>query len=115
MLERFDAKEQKCKTHLIFNMFIRHWKEHVRETLHPILEAYQSGQETGDIEYGAYCIYQYAHHGLSMGRELQELERELTKYLQAISSAKAAGQFAELYHQVILNLIGRVENPCRDR
>ncbi len=113
VLERFNAKEQKCRTYFVFNGFVRHWKEHVRDTLQPYLEGFQSGQETGDIEYGAYCIYQYTHHGLSIGRELAELEREIAKYRPAISPAKDARKYAEFYHQVVLNLMGQVENPCR--
>ncbi|HEY9602043.1 MAG TPA: serine/threonine-protein kinase PknK, partial [Allocoleopsis sp.] len=52
LLPRLNAKEFKSKTFLRVEMYVRHWKEHLRETLNPLLEAYQSGLEAGDLEYG---------------------------------------------------------------
>ena len=62
LLDRFNAKELKARTFFVFNNFIRHWKEHLREGLKPLLEAYQSGLETGDLEFAAYSVYIYCYH-----------------------------------------------------
>src|SRR4028118_1545245 len=51
LLSRLNAQEIKAKTPFIVNIFIRHCKEHLRETLEPLVSVYYSGLETGDLEY----------------------------------------------------------------
>jgi predicted ATPase len=61
LLDKFNAKELKARTIFIVNYFVKHWKEHLRETLNPLRDAYSIGMETGDLEYAAYsaCVYSY--------------------------------------------------------
>ena len=54
LMEKLNARECKARTMFIFNGFIGHWKDHVRTTLAPLLEAYQVGLETGDLEYAGF-------------------------------------------------------------
>ena len=49
-MERFDAKELKVKTHLLHS-FIKSWNEPLKKILPLLLEGYQSGVETGDLEF----------------------------------------------------------------
>ncbi|MBD0341719.1 MAG: serine/threonine protein kinase, partial [Microcoleus sp. Co-bin12] len=55
LLDEFNAKQFKCKVNHLFNTFVRHWKEHARETIAPLRETVQSGLETGDLEYSSYA------------------------------------------------------------
>lgn len=55
LLEQFDAKELKCKIHMLFNSFVRHWKEQGKKTISSFIETIQTGLETGDIVYATYC------------------------------------------------------------
>ena len=114
LLDRFNAKELKARTFFVFNNFIRHWKEHLREGLKPLLEAYQSGLETGDLEFAAYSVYIYCYHCYFLGKELGELEREMATYSEAIAHLKqeTALNLLALYRQVVLNLLGSVNNSC---
>lgn len=114
VLLRFNAKELKAKVFLVFNSFIRHWKEHLRETLKPLQEGYKSGLETGDLEYAAYCVYVYCYHSYFVGKELAELEQEMLNYGAAIAQLKqeTALNYHKLYHQVVLNLRFSSKNPC---
>jgi predicted ATPase len=66
------------------NNFIIHWKEHIRNTTQPLLEAYQRGLEVGDLEFAAYCAHCYCFQSYVVGKELVEVEREMTKYNEAI-------------------------------
>lgn len=115
LLERFNAKELKARTFMVFNNFIRHWKEHLREGLKPLLSAYSSGLETGDLEFAAYSAYIHCYHCYFLGNELAALEREMAAYIHAIGQFKqeAALHLAKLYRQIVLNLLGQAENPCR--
>ncbi len=113
LLEKFQAEELKAKTLMVFNNFIRHWKEHPQAGLESLKEAYCSGLETGDLEFASYSAYVYSYHSYLIGKELTELEREIFKYLESISQLKQETAFnlVKLYHQVTLNLMTRVENP----
>ena len=115
LLERLNAKERKGRTSFIFNYTVRHWKEHLRETLKPLLEAYQSALETGDLEFAANAAHIYSKCSFYIGKELAGLEREMAKYSEATSQLKQEMSFYhnEQYRQVVLNLMGRAEDPCR--
>ena len=56
LLEQFNAKNIKALIIHGFNSFIRHWKDHVRETIDSLQEAFNSGLETGNLEVACYAI-----------------------------------------------------------
>jgi diguanylate cyclase (GGDEF)-like protein len=114
LVEKFNAKELKARTLMVFNNFIRHWQEHVREGLKPLLEAYTSGLETGDLEFAAYAAYMHCYHSYFIGRELTELDRKMATYSDVISNLRQETvlRLHKLYRQVVLNLLEVTENPC---
>jgi predicted ATPase/signal transduction histidine kinase/CheY-like chemotaxis protein len=115
LLDKFNAKELKARTLLIVNYFIKHWKEHLRETLTPLREAYLIGMETGDLEYAAYAACVYSYHSYVMGKELATVEREMAMYSNALSQLgqETSYYYNQLNRQVVLNLMGRAEDKCR--
>ncbi|MHC0062204.1 trifunctional serine/threonine-protein kinase/ATP-binding protein/sensor histidine kinase [Nostoc sp. UIC 10890] len=114
LLSKLNAQEIKAKTLFIVNLFIRHWKEHLRETLEPLLSGYSSGMETGDLEYAGYSLLQYSCLAYFSGKELTVLEREIARNRDAIHKIKqeTALNYIEIYWQATLNLLGKSENPC---
>ncbi|OKH45045.1 serine/threonine protein kinase [Calothrix sp. HK-06] len=110
-----NAKEVKAKIMQSFNAAIRHWKEHTKEILKPLLEAYSYGLENGDIECAVLSLYVYSYCSYFIGKELMVLEREMTIYSCTIAQTKQETVFNwhELYRQSVLNLLEVVENPCR--
>lgn len=115
LLERFNALKYKAKTYFISVYIIRHWKESYRNLLPYLLEALQSGIETGDLEYAATIASGYGQMLFLSGQNLTEVEQAMTKYGQAIVQfkQKAPLQWHQIYWQGILNLLDRSENPCR--
>ncbi|MEA5449260.1 AAA family ATPase [Leptolyngbya sp. CCNP1308] len=105
----------KARTITIISNFITPWKEHVKETLQQFLEGYQSGLETGDLEFAGYCAHCYCYHSYVVGKELVELERQMTTYGEAIRQIKQELPLTwnQLYQQSVLNLIGRSANRSR--
>ncbi|MEH2003505.1 MAG: PAS domain-containing protein, partial [Nostoc sp.] len=103
------------RTLLIVNNFIIHWKEHIRNTTQPLLEAYQRGLEVGDLEFAAYCAHCYCFQSYVVGKELVEVEREMTKYSEAIRQIKqkTALTWNQIYQQMIANLMGFSVSPTR--
>jgi len=70
--------------------------------------------EVGDIEYAALSGAFYCTQGYAAGKELVELEKDLDLYARAIGKLKqkTTEYLAQLYHQSVLNLMGRSQNKC---
>ncbi|MGB0388162.1 MAG: GAF domain-containing protein, partial [Ardenticatenaceae bacterium] len=115
VLERFNAEQVKAKTYFIVYSFISHWKEHLRDTLSPLREAYQSGLESGDLEYAAYAAQIYYVHSCWSGKNLAELEGEIASFGDLLLKLKqeTSLNYNKLTQQLLLNLLGESENPCR--
>lgn len=111
---RFNAKEIKSVVIFAFNTFNRLWKEHLKETLNSLLEAYSIGLETGDLQHAAFSANSYSEHSFWLGKELSWLKQEIANYHKRISQLKQeiVLQLHAINWQAVLNLIGRYENPC---
>jgi len=115
LVDKFKAEELKSRTLFIFNYFIRHWHEHIRESLTPLLDAYLIGRETGDLEYASFSAGAYCYYSLVAGKELTRLEREMAMYSNAFRqfNQETFFYYNQLQRQVVLNLMGRAEDKCR--
>ncbi|MCL1469598.1 trifunctional serine/threonine-protein kinase/ATP-binding protein/sensor histidine kinase [Argonema antarcticum] len=115
LVSRLNAENIKARTFGIVNGSVNHWKEHLNISLKHLLEAYQSGLETGDLEYAAYAVWSYSSFSYFMGKELTIVEREMATYSDTIDKFKqqTALNYYKMYHQVVLNLLGSSNNPSR--
>ena len=117
ILEKFNSSELKAKTFFVTELSIRHWKEHLRETLSLLREGYQSGLENGDLEFAAYCACFTCQHSYFIGKELTALALEMETYGIAIEQMgqgqAAAFYYHKIFQQVVLNLIDTTENTSR--
>ncbi|HAX76587.1 MAG TPA: PAS sensor protein [Cyanobacteria bacterium UBA11372] len=76
VLDKFDAKEIKCRVYNKFNSFIIHWKEAARKSLEPLRETVQIGLETGDIEFACYASLNYCINLLLVGEPLEYVDNQ---------------------------------------
>ncbi|MEG4322591.1 MULTISPECIES: AAA family ATPase [unclassified Microcoleus] len=115
IVERFQAKKHLAKILVVFNAAIGIWKQHINESIKPFQLAYQSGLEVGDLEYAAHCTYLTALHSAFIGKNLEELAAKLAAYDDTLLKLKQTTfrNYNKIYHQTILNLLGRSKNPCR--
>ncbi|AVH72132.1 ATP-binding sensor histidine kinase [Nostoc sp. 'Lobaria pulmonaria (5183) cyanobiont'] len=113
LLPNFQTREVTGKVMETFNHLVRHWKEHLKETLKPLLEAYTTNLEVGDMEFAAYALYGYSQHAYFTGQELIKLEQDIEIYSKTIKQIKQERVFYwnEIFRQTILNLLGDVQNP----
>jgi predicted ATPase len=72
----------------VFGGFIIHWKEHLKETLPILIDAYQSGMEMGEFEYAGYAAFLNGYHSYFIGHELTEIEQKISNYSKAISQIR---------------------------
>jgi predicted ATPase/signal transduction histidine kinase len=115
LLERYEAREYGARTHFVWNQFIQHWKEHVRDGLPNFPAIYQSGLEVGDLEFAGWSVGAYAIHAFFLGQELAELDLSTASQVQAVAQFKQASalQYLQIMHQTMQNLRGLSEDPCR--
>ncbi|BAY96182.1 multi-sensor signal transduction multi-kinase [Tolypothrix tenuis PCC 7101] len=107
ILEKMNAKEFKAKILETFNRFIRHWYEHISESIKPLIEAYTAGLETGDLEFASHAINGYSYYLYFSGKDLNWLKQEIETYSKAIyqTNQKRIFNYNEIYRQLVLNLI----------
>jgi len=106
VLDKFEARELKCKVDTLFNVFIRGWKEHASHSIAPLQEALQIGLETGDLEFTAYAALNVGMKMLLVGEPLESLLEEQTRYINLLGKIKQEYQrvYAAIWQQFTLNL-----------
>ncbi|MEH2310329.1 MAG: AAA family ATPase [Nostoc sp.] len=114
LLDHLNAFKLKSKTLFAVNCFIRHWKSPVKETLNPLLQAYTTGLETGDIEYAVMSAYVFGRYAYLSGHGLHELAQAMGNYGTIMHQLKQTTylNFNSIYYQSVLNLLGMADNPC---
>ncbi|MBE9185980.1 AAA family ATPase [Microcoleus sp. LEGE 07076] len=108
LLEQFNAKQFKCKVYHLFNTFVRHWKEHAKETIAPLIESVQSGLETGDLEFSSYAALNSCSCPFLMGEQLEIVEHKQVQYFTLVQNLKQelSMELLGIWGQIILNLRG---------
>lgn len=108
MLDQFDASEIEGKVKLMFNCFIKSWKEHKRETLKSLQETLKILIESGDIEYASYAAINYCSNLFLVGEHLEHVKQNYKDYISFIRSIKQEFSlyYAKAWGQLVLNLIG---------
>jgi predicted ATPase/signal transduction histidine kinase/CheY-like chemotaxis protein len=115
LIEPLHAKVVEAAVIFIHNYFIRHWKEHIKETIEPFYLGYQSGLESGDIEFACFNLRGITVQSYWCGKNLAYLEQEAREFCNTISRLKQEHSlhYAQVYRQAALNLMGQNEDPCQ--
>jgi diguanylate cyclase (GGDEF)-like protein len=114
LVDKLNVPELKAKNLMLFNNFVRHWKEPLRAGSQSLLEAYTIGLETGDLEFACYSVYMHCYHAYFFGGELQELAEKMQTYGEVIKKfhQETILRLHRVYHQATLNLLGKNDDPC---
>jgi predicted ATPase/serine phosphatase RsbU (regulator of sigma subunit) len=115
ILEKFKALSLKSKVINVVSLAVIPWKKGLKNILKPLLEAYQSGLETGDLEIAAQSASDYLLHSYFIGKELTMLQKEIVNYSEATKQLKQENVtlYCQILQQVILNLIHIADKPCK--
>lgn len=111
--KRLNSTELEARTIFQSHIWLVHWKQHIRDTLNPLLFTYRKALETGDLEISALSLMVYGYHSLHSGVPLNTIEQELVAHIPSVSTLrqKVNLHLLNLYHQTILNLMGRSTEP----
>ncbi|MBD2776772.1 AAA family ATPase [Iningainema sp. BLCCT55] len=113
LMKKINAKEIKSRTLLILGSLVLHGKSHLRKTLPFLLESYQVGLETGDLEFVGYAVKDICQYSYLSSLELEKLEKEIRVYSKVLVNLKQVTtlNYCHIYWQAVLNLLGRTNNP----
>ncbi|NJK75576.1 MAG: AAA family ATPase [Microcoleus sp. SU_5_6] len=115
LLDKFNAKEVKCRVLNLFNAHVRHWKQPLRQTIEPLSEAIQSGVEAGDLIFTGITSINYCTHLFFAGEELKFLSNhwEDCRNLAVKYRQEYTVTFLNMFQQVWLNLLGKSTSPVQ--
>ena len=88
LLDQVELQEHKTKTLFLYYSYINHWKRPLRESPEHLLSAFQSGLETGDIDYATYSLGVNYYTSIFSGENILEIDKRLDKYLPKIQILK---------------------------
>jgi predicted ATPase len=84
IVEKYDAREEFAKAHLISNVFVRHWSMPLPESQSTTSEIYLRGVEAGDYVFAAYGAEVYCFMHLFAGTPLSQFFEEVEAYDHAV-------------------------------
>jgi PAS domain S-box-containing protein len=113
MLKQLESREYDARIVFLFNTFIRHWKEHVRESLKQLKAVSESGIDAADLEYTHYCAIHYCSDLFCSGGTLETTYQELSQYLETINRYRLEfhSYFLRIWGQMVLNLTKPSSDP----
>ncbi len=113
LLEKCNAKNLKSQTFFMTYAFISHWTDPVQDTTPFLIESYQIGLETGDVEYAAWSAVVHSYNQYWSGHYLPDVEKTARSLISTIEPfhQKSALSYLQTHHQATLNLLGHEPNP----
>jgi len=113
LLEDAKVKDSKAQTINVACAGVQFWKKSLRVSTQLFVEGYQSGLESGDIQNASHCIMNYLSYSYHYGKELFELEGEMSTYSEVLAKLKQKSclQNINSLQQTVINLVIQVENP----
>ncbi|NEQ72857.1 MAG: AAA family ATPase [Okeania sp. SIO2C9] len=111
LLDQLNAREIKAKVYFAFNNFIRHWKEHLQETINSLLEGFQSGLSVGDLEFASYCLCFYTNNKFWVGEHLDTVDQTQKQSIDVIFKykQKLVGDHLTTWNQLVSMLKAEVQ------
>ena len=113
VLERFNDREFETKARNMLNVFIRPWKEPLRNAVSDFIKVIKSGFETGDLEFGFYAATHRSNYLYFSGGFLEDIRKLHEQYFPEIVKAKYEfhKSFFLMYRQILANLLGENDVP----
>eukprot|EP00978_Attheya_sp_CCMP212_P008562 scaffold20099_cov42-Attheya_sp.AAC.1 len=86
---------------------------HLKETIDPLRYSHLAGMEAGTVEFACYCLTSMCIRSFINGDVLTAVERDMHFAIQEMAeySIETPRSILASYHQSVLNLMGRSENP----
>lgn len=115
MIDRMQNARHAGRAIFLFNYCVRHWKEHLGETLSPLMDAHRVCLQTGDFEFAARAESGHYTHAWCLGKPLNELLDQMDNFIPRLRwlGQEALIHQINIYRQTIWNLMRSSDDPCR--
>jgi hypothetical protein len=119
MLKRFDTPPQiQAHTMAVVHGGCRHWRSPIKESLPPLMRAYEEGMAVGDLKFSFLSAYNYLLGSLETGVCLSQVEVDIRTFCEGLDDMcqNHNNAFRTLLipvWQQVLNLMGKSENPLK--
>ncbi len=106
LLDRYSCGMMLTRSYIGKYIFIHHWKRHLGETVDPLWKGYRTGLETGNLEFGSYCLVFHDIHKLLTGRPMSDLLDEMERHYAAIvrMNQKQSYHVLRIFLQLVVNM-----------
>ncbi|MEC4984106.1 MAG: AAA family ATPase [Oscillatoria sp. PMC 1076.18] len=107
-----DSKNIRAATAILMGAYVGCWTIHLQETLPILLDGYQTGLETGNLEFMVYDAQLYCFNAYWLGQPLIELEPQMEAYYQQLYDLNqlTTANCVLVYWQATQILLGKSEN-----
>ncbi|MEE3719704.1 ATP-binding protein, partial [Tumidithrix elongata RA019] len=113
LIQQHNIRRSASLTIVAFEACLRHWKEHLRESLPNLLRAIHLGTELGEYDSIGFGVSAYCLHRFFVGDPLEAVIQDFHNYngllLQKIKQPQIVDQHRG-WHQLCLNFVGLGEN-----
>lgn len=113
VLEKYDLREHSARVLLMWNVYTRHFKEDLRESMRGCQDAYRVAIELGDIQYVGWAVFWLVYLPFFLGDPLVEVDAGATRWSQFLFQRghKEALLAVNILHQAVQNLRGLCADP----
>ena len=101
LIDELPSKRVESRALLQFNSHIRYRKDHLRETIEPLLDSYKFGLNSGDLFWSGMAAFHYCIHNFFCGKNLSWLSKQLLIFRKAV---------LDINQQLVLNWFDIFQN-----
>jgi predicted ATPase/class 3 adenylate cyclase len=111
LAERPEFREARPETQFLHLDFIRPWRYPMREALRHLQEAFEEALASGDPESAGWIAAVLLYQSFMTGLPLAEIDALAQSLIPEIRSHRAASSICRANQQLVLNLMGRSDDP----
>ena len=106
--EKLNYKFLKPMMYFMNYVMLEYWKKPLRNALPKLIEAYQDGMETGNVQWGSYGIAHYAMRNIWVGNNLNDIKIIYDDYYSTIQKLKQLDtmEFYKIPREMVETLLG---------
>ncbi len=111
LVEKHRLKSIEARTNSVFQNFIIHWKDDLKNIREHLLNNYKIGLETGDHQFACICAYSFCSSGFFCGESLEILNSQLNKSKKIIQNLNNAIVLHSM--NILLHAISQLTSDSR--